>query len=287
MKRSEALKILSHNIDAFSTRIDLSDRQRKICLSQFFDALSDDVEESAETLYRRFVSALPLCSYEDRASFCIHLAQVSHHQAKLWERMDLDSEDETLAGAHGKIAFVRNRYNEQAFSVFEPLVIGARAEILSSFTDACEDVFDNRCEYCILPIENTGDGRLFGFYSMLDRYELKICASCTLEHESTPDTIRYALVGKHLPNRIPKTTEWFYEFSLASENDEFPYDIFSVAPIFSAKLLQIDSLPLQYDDLARRIYFTFHADKVQAAALDLYLSAEHPGLTVLGLYPML
>ena len=287
MDKTEELKILCDNIRLLSQRIDLSDRQRKICLSQFSTRLLTEKHPSPEQLYQSFAEALPNRSCEDLAGFCVRMSQSAQHQGRLLERILSDAEEETSPGAHGRIAFVRNRYNEKAFSIFESLVVGARTEVFSSFTDVCEDVFDNRSEFCILPVENTGDGRLFGFYSMIDRYELKICASCTLENEHAPDTVRYALVGKHLPTRIPKAAPWMYECSVVSEHGDFPYDIFRIANIFSAKLLQVDSLAMQYDDRARRIYFTFQADQAKAAALDLYLSEEHPSFASIGLYPVL
>ena len=290
MEQKEGRTILAENIRIFSERITISTKQRELALEQWSNTLLALKDTNPNDLYERFCSALPkdtsLCA-EDRAAFCAHLAKSPAHQKKLATIASFHDLDLAQSGSHGRIALVRNRYNEEAFAVFEPFIQGAKAEFFSSFADACEEVFDNLCEFCILPIENTENGRLFGFYAMLDRYELKICATCTLEHEDSHDSVRYALVGKHLPRRIPKNSEWNMECCISAQAEDFPYDIFRTAPLFHATPIKIDSLPLLYDDGAHRIYFTFRIPRAMAYAFDLYLRLEHPRYAPIGLYPLL
>lgn len=289
MEQKEERTILQDNIRVFSDRIVISKKQRDLSLEQWIHSLLSDKDTDLSKLYSLFGDALSqdhTLRAEDCASFCARLANSPHHQKVLTEQTSFHDQESTLSGSHGRIALVRNRYNEEAFSVFESFVLGAKAEFFSSFSDACEEVFDNLCEFCILPIENIENGRLFGFYAMLDRYELKICATCTLEHEDSHDSVRYALVGKRLPRRIPKNIEWNMEFCLSAEAEDFPYDIFRVAPIFQATPIKIDSLPILYDDGAHRIYFTFRIPRTMAYAFDLYLLSEHPRYTPIGLYPL-
>ncbi|MBO5939152.1 MAG: hypothetical protein J6Q82_06605 [Clostridia bacterium] len=290
MDLTKEQQIFKENIRIFSERSAISERQRELSLDLCINALLAEKESDPLELYARFSSNFPSNSTftsEDRAKFFARLAKSAPHQKTMITQTSFRDDESTQSGAHGRIALVRNRYNEEAFAIFDPFVQGAKAEFLSSFSDACEEVFDNLCEFCILPIENTESGRLFGFYSMLDRYELKICATCTVEHDDSPDTVRYALVGKRLPHRIPKNTEWNLEYCVSAESAEFPYDIFRVAPIFEATPIKIDSLPILYDDGAHRIYFTFRLPRAMAYAFDLYLSSEHPRYTAIGLYPIL
>jgi len=290
MEKKEEIKILCDNIEIFSHRKSLSEKQRALALSQWIRRLLSESNDTPTAIYEQFCASLAkkdLLMPEDRATLCSHLANDPSLQKKLMATSPLQSDESAASGSHGRIALVRNRYNEEAFSLFEHSVQGARPEFFSSFSDACEEVFDNLCEYCILPVENTGDGRLFGFYSMIDRYELKICAVCELETDNTPETIRYALVGKHSPRRLPKNTDWNFECYISAEAEAFPYDIFRVAPIFEATPIKIDSLPILYDDRAHRFYLTFRIPRHLAYAFDLYLSKEHPRYTAIGLYPIL
>ncbi len=290
MEKKEELKILCDNLEIFSQRKALSEKQRTLSLSQWINRLLSEQSEDPSYLYEQFCSAFSsreILTPEDRALLCAQLTKNSVFQKKLIALSQLHAEESAASGSHGRIALVRNRYNEEAFAVFEHSVQGAKPEFFSSFSDACEEVFDNLCEFCILPVENTGDGRLFGFYSMIDRYELKICAVYELESENAPETIRYALVGKHLPRRIPKDAAWNFECYVSAEAEKFPYDIFRVAPIFEATPIKIDSLPILYDDRAHRFYLTFHLPRHLAYAFDFYLSKEHPRYTAIGLYPIL
>lgn len=199
----------------------------------------------------------------------------------------LSTVDHVVAGAHGRIALVRNRLNEEAYRVFSQAITASKAHYLPSFSDTCEDVYDNRCEFGILPIENTTDGKLFGFYAMLDRYELKICAACRLEPDHSEGTVRYALIGKNLPSRIPKNAEWLFECSVVTEIGKFPTDVVEITSVFDATIIKIDSLPVLYDDGLQKIYFTFRIPKQHADALHFYLTMEHARYSLLGFYPIL
>lgn len=290
MEKKDELKILCNNIEIFSERKALAKKQRVLALSQWINALLSETEYDPTQLYDQYCSSFSekdLLSAEDRATICATMAKKPSLQKKLVANSPLEVGETAASGSHGRIALVRNRYNEEAFSLFERSVQGAKPEFFSSFSDVCEEVFDNLCEFCILPVENTGDGRLFGFYSMIDRYELKICAVCELETENASETIRYALVGKHLPRRIPKDANWNFECYISAEAEEFPYDIFRVAPIFEAMPIKIDSRPILYDDRANRVYLTFRIPRHLASAFDLYLSKEHLRYTAIGLYPIL
>ncbi len=288
MDFQESAKILFENIEIFSKRNAASERQRQICVSELIDSLlSHDASKDTESLYARFCNAIPQATDQDKGSFCLALTKAPHHSLIFGERSLFASEEATAPGSHGRISLVRNRYNEEALRVFSKAVTNVKPSYPSSFADACEDVFDNRCEFCIIPVENSHDGMLSGFYSMLDRYELKICAACEIETDDPSEIIRYALVGKNLPSIFSKSSCWNFEFSVAAETGQFPEDILHIASVFQAKLLKINSLPVLYDDGLHRFYFTFRIHENDVAAFDLYLQQEHTRYTGIGFYPML
>ena len=286
MTVQEELDILRANIRVFREREDLSERQRMLGLSQLIDRLLEtEPAADPEWIYRRFLQVMPDAASADRALLCHRLAAHPTHGASLSESSVLGSEESPAPGAHGRISLVRNRYNEEALERFSFAVLGAKPSYCPSFSDACEEVYNNRSEFCILPMENTESGRLFGFYSMLDRYELRICGVCDLEAE--PGSIRYALIGKTLPKRLPKSVSWNLECSIATEVGAFPTEALQTASVFGALPLKIDSLPVLYDDGLQRFYFTFSVSRGDALAFDLYLSMEHTRYTPIGLYPIL
>ncbi len=283
MNETQAAKILSENLRVFSQRGELSATQRRLCAEELCLRWSrSEPEQTAQERYRGFCALTQSPSPEDKARLCLHLA------GRLKERDGFGGEDTVMAGRHGRIALVRNRYTEEAFSFFSEIVSGAKPHYPSSFVSVCEDVFDRRCEFGILPIENTHDGRLFSFYAMLNRYELRVCADCALETEDPAGVIRFALIGRHSPDRLPRDAEnWNLECSVTARLGDFPADILQVAPLFGASLQKIDSIPVLYDDGLIRFYFTFRLPRAEAVAFDLYLTMEHPYYVPIGHYPSL
>jgi len=289
MNQEQAILTLCENIGVFSERMKGAEQQRSICVRQLARQLKQSSEAVApEELYQKLRSILAELSPCDLASVCLDLFPRSTQKDYL-PSMDafFPSSDFAVAGSHGRVALVRNRLNEEAYGIFSQAIPAAKAYYLPSFSDACEDVFDNRCEFGILPIENTADGRLFGFYAMLDRYELKICGACRLEPDQTEGAVRYALIGKTIPSRIPKSATWFFECSVVTEIGAFPKDIMDVAPFFDASITKVDTLPVLYDDGLQRVFFTFRISKEKAEAFHFYLTMEHTRYSFIGLYPIL
>ena len=282
MTHEHAIEILCENIRLFSERTDDAERQRAFCVRQLTERLCSKKESSSlHECYEAFRLALEDSRPRDRATFCMTFSE------RFRSKESFLSTEPVAAGSHGRIALVRNRLNEEAYGIFSHVITAAKAHALPSFSDTCEDVFDNRCEFGILPLENTADGKLFGFYAMLDRYELRICAACHLETDRSEGTIRYALIGKNLPSRIPKQAEWNFECSVVAELGRFPSDITEIAPLFGAVLIKIDSLPLLYDDRLQKIYFTFRIPEHRAEAFHWYLTLEHARYSMIGIYPVL
>lgn len=124
------------------------------------------------------------------------------------ERPTIDSFCELISppshNARGKVAYVRNTYSDEAYLKFVDTYFGKegmeepRAQYFGSFTDICEEVFNSLCEYCILPIESSGEGLLTGFWSLASKYGLKIVSDCVLPLKEENSTMRFALLSRSL-----------------------------------------------------------------------------------------
>ena len=123
------------------------------------------------------------------------------------------------------------------------------------------------------------------FYSLLERYELKLCAVTELETDSDTGILRYALAGKSLPDRIPKNAIWYLEGSITHESNRFPTELPQLASVFDASLISLDSVPVPYHDGLQRLFFSFQASTRAASALDFFLSLEYLRYEGLGFYP--
>ena len=115
---------------------------------------------------------------------------------------DLTAESIELSErAAGKIAYVQNAYSDNAYLQFSRELIRPRAAYFDSFSDVCEEVYNGICEYGILPILHERDGKLFRFYALLEKYDLRIVCACDvpcIERDGVTVT-RYALIRKTLP----------------------------------------------------------------------------------------
>lgn len=132
----------------------------------------------------------------------------------LYHPTDLLEPDEPLpAEAQGIIAYLQNAFTDRAYRTFSGTLTRARSQYHDSYSSACEAVSNGSCEACILPIEHAHDGKLLGFYRLIDRYELKIVCTCDIAQQDGTES-RFALLKKGIRqfHRPPPTDEvlgWF------------------------------------------------------------------------------
>ena len=91
------------------------------------------------------------------------------------------------------MAFTDNIFSSAAV---EKLCPNAAKEHFSDFRSACEAVFYEKCDCCILPVYGTDDGFFPTFFKLIKAYELKISRVCTVEKPSSDAEIRYALLTR-------------------------------------------------------------------------------------------
>ena len=289
MKKRSKRDILCENLEFVTERLSLSSEQYRVCAEMLADSICTEMPDaSPEALYECFNKRLPRHDVIAATSMCRRIRagyrSGSRYDCQLAAEL-FGMNVLPAAGSHGRISYVRNKYNERAYEHFAGIVSNAKFSYAASFAESCEDVIGERCEYAILPVENSNDGRLFGFYSLLDRYELRICAVVRIDTDDATDTVRYALVGRTLPITINSERMCDIEFSIAREDETRLADFLRAAGEFSAHTRKIDTRPLEYDHDLYRYYFTFSLPCSEAYALGLYLSLEYPSFTLIGFYP--
>ena len=212
------------------------------------------------------------------------LAEISDRPSSLSDRDLFGDGDDALAGTHGKIAYVKNTFNDKAFGHFSKSIKNPKSVFVQSFTDACEEVFNNYAEYCILPISNTEDGRLFRFYSMLERYDLKIVKSFVTEKDDLSGNICFCLAGRHADLSLSKSKGLVFEFSLVRSSGDLLTKVGEIISLFGADILSVDTASVRYDDNASRYYFSVSAPISKLRAIALYLTLEYPDYTPIGIF---
>lgn len=284
---SDAKNVILENLSELKKRTDITTEQKKIVLSQLIEHLSP-TSKSVEEIYSECIGAFVGASVFEKLSICKVLCEIYSIKDVSDIPTLIEASPQTSAGSHGKIALVRNVYNDMALTRFSSIIPHSKPIYYSSFESSCEAVSSGICEFTILPIENTSDGKMFGFYSLMDRYELKISAVCKIETENTTKTIIYALVGRSTISEIytrSRTLQKIFEFSLGCYSGIESYDIFDAAKYTSAKLRSLSSIPLAYDTSVTKVYYSFTIDnRADMCAFLLYLSLEFPSYTPIGLF---
>lgn len=286
MTDRETVAILSENIQELSEQLCRGQRKRTICTEQLIgQVLSKPFNSTSDAALAAFRGALPTADAADCAHLLLRMAEMPEQFPELTSETVFRDGEPPADEARGQIALVRNPYTEQALRHFSRAFEKVGAYYAPSFADACEEVFDGRCAYCILPVGDSPSGRLLGIYALLDRYDLKICALVELETDSDAGSVRYALAGKHQLCRRDPHEPWFLEGFIVEELKQFPREFFSLIEIFDAAPIGFDSMTVSYSDRLQRFYFALCVPYSVGGALEACLSAVYPQYTRIGFYP--
>ena len=278
-------QILILNLQEFYKRENLVKQQKNITLSELARHYCETCS-NADDILKSLKEITDLLSADDKMVFLSELCH-SEFSAKLKDILFIGSAEPTSAGAHSKISYLKNKYNDTAFEYFSHSIANAKPDYASSFTECCENVFDGRCEYCILPLINSRDGRLLSFYSLLERYELKICGVIDIDSEDATSTIKHALIGrscKELRKKIQKNQKYIFEFYITSDNTNFLSPLFEAANQVGATLTCIDSIPTEYAPHLQKFFISFSVSSHNLLSLRLFVALNHSAYTPLGIY---
>ena len=292
-------ELSSISVKELADDLSISDKIRIAYEGSAPDAVSDeDLKEKCEKdSLKAFFNSI---SIVEKLEICRKLAcefDLCDHQ--FISRFDADdslSSEPLPPSAKGRIAYMKNNYTESAFLKFSKTVSNSRSAYQQSFDDVCEEVYSGSCEFCILPIESSTEGRLNSFYSMIDRYELKISAVCLIEQHDSQRFTKFALLKKSIfgsdLNR-GSSSQQILEFKLYSAISENNSQSDSASPVcdilFAAKAcgmkqLRIDSMPLPYNNDMMAYYISLAVNDSSFIQFLMYITLEFPQCDPIGVY---
>ena len=290
MNKDNIYRSVRESLEELKNRTAVISEQRSILVSELArNMIRLFPNASPEALYKEFLAATNTSDISEKLIFANVIS--SHFgEEKLLDSLLYESRDKLApAGTHGKIAYIRNRYNDEAYSKFSSVVSHSKPIFCSSFEDCCEALTRDECEFTILPLEDSSDGKMFGFYSLIDRYEFKIAYVCSVEHEDSSKSIRYALASKHFrldkPEKAKADRSRIFEFTMTHTPSNNILDIYRVASLSLAQEHRTSSLPLPYGDNMARFYHSFIITKeTRFLPFLLLLSLEYPEYSPIGIY---
>ena len=183
------------------------------------------------------------------------------------------------------VSYLRNPLADIAFNNFSKLLKEPRVAYGESFSDVCEDVYYGRTPYCILPIENSDDGRMTGFCNMIRKYGLKIVLTCKVDSANGKST-GFALLKRDIAKIECKSgisDGEYVEFGFNFGEKIRLQEVLQAASFFGFSLHRVDSFPIYYSE--KEYYF----DVIFKGNGDLkkflfWIELEIPRFEIIGLY---
>ena len=188
-----------------------------------------------------------------------------------------------------RIAYLRNAYTDTAFETFSAVLRSAQPTYYSDFPGVCEALYYDHATACILPLENSSDGKLLRFYSLMAKYDLRIAYVTSVAAYDNDVTTRYALLRRNLSVPRPETTDalgMYLELRITADEALPLYRILAAADAYHLSLQRVDSVPGPNEDDDRIAYDLILRveDDGDPAAMLTYCYLLSPGYTLLGIY---
>lgn len=236
-----------------------------------------DISSSDRMLSEYLFTDSHITELSDRALVCFMASEMLLNSDTFSYEDILGYFDDVDTQIEGKIACVRSEYIENAYTVLSSAVTNPKVSYFQSYGDAAESVYNGITEYCILPTYNDVEGKLRGFYSLINKYELKICSICEQisNNNGTPSVTQYALLKKGLESVTNKER---LEVVLSSESVFDVAEAIGFAEIFGIETLRIDS---SFDGT---FYLVFDIKGKEILPFLLYLAASFTSFIPIGLY---
>ena len=195
-----------------------------------------------------------------------------------------DDEPDTVFETN-TVVYLKNPLADIAFNKFSKCLDDARVIYEESFVEVCEEVYYSRQPYCILPVENSEDGRLSGFGNMIRKYELKIVLTCNVESANGRVT-KFALLKRELtridcPDYLNEGE--YLEIGFNFGEEEKLGAVLEAASFFGYKLNKVDSLPIYYSEKEYYFDIVFKGNGELKKFL-LWLELEVPRYEIIGIY---
>ena len=252
-----------------------------------YESIFDSAENQADRSIEKYLDSL---STLDKINFCRAISSSKRISQEILKIM-LGEDEKISPDAKGRVAYMKNHYTDAAYLAFSKAISSPRSYYSTSFQSVCEEVYTGACEYCILPIESSLDGKLMSFYSMIDKYELKINSVYVVKSADGQSFTKFALLGKSFSSGIFNASSVYLNkrnieirVSQTSISDSPLDSILLAARACSLRTQRIDSLPLSYNENLLGYYVVLGINHVDFKAFLTYLAFEHPQCYIVGIY---
>jgi hypothetical protein len=253
---------------------------------ELFEHRLPSAKELHEKITRTSTEALAfpeMLATHQKVLLCTSLKKVLSMTESEWLESLLPETDGLKEAPDSRISYQKNNYTDLAFERFSHHLQLPRAQYAHGFESVCRDLFNGKASYGILPLESSSEGRLGSFWSLIEKYDLKICSTCSVPTGDGRET-RFALLSRTLSplTNKPDTLEFSCELGKGEGVSHL---------LFSAEMLGLSTESANISPSKKSNGISLHAsfgiEKGDPIAFLLYLKMEHPDAGIIGYYEKL
>lgn len=181
--------------------------------------------------------------------------------------------------------YVKNKLADEAFDVFSQDFSDPRVFYAPDLRSATRAVIEDKCEYCLLPLEEKRGVRIPSISMSLYSSDLKINSVTPVFGPDGTADMRYALVSKHFSIPVvSKDDDRYLEVRLDNTDNVSLSSLFSVLDYLGISVYRINSTPRDNDDATSSVTIVFSVIGKSFANLLTYLSIFCPTYVTVGVY---
>ncbi len=256
-------EILKSNLAWLQHDIQNTDVLYRACLEKLADLAADMTPGEAKGIYDS------ICETNVRgfALFCSLIVSKSkaHHE----QVADISSPR--------SVSYLRSHMTDKAFNIFSNNLGSLSAVYGPDFKSICEDVYYERTDACILPLESSSDGLLMSFRQLLLKYELNIFAVCDVI-QNDDSTLTLALLTAHPSNHGELCEVYFPSVPTGALED-----ICAIISTLGGKIQRVSSICSEYAFEADH-HICIDMQNTCLDALKFCFDALYPSHMILGNY---
>ena len=176
-----------------------------------------------------------------------------------------------------RVSYLRSHLTDKAFSRFSDMCGTLSAVYGADFKSICEDVYYERSDACILPLESTVDGLLMSFRNLLLKYELCVYAVCEVR-QNDDSILTMALLTSETVFHGDR-----FEFYFPSAPIGTLEDINSIVRTLGGTVVRCSSITTEYSSEAE-LHICVRMSDSAKDSLFFCFDALYPSYMILGNY---
>ncbi len=176
-----------------------------------------------------------------------------------------------------RVSYLRSPMTDKAFMAFSEMFPGLSAVYGADFKSICEDVYYERSDACILPLESSSDGLLMSFRKLLLKYELCIHSVCE-QRQNDDSRLTIALLTS-----APSFNGDLLEFYIPSSSHGSIETLCKVTAFFGGTVVRTSTVMSEYSS-GVDIHMCIKIADNSKNAFVYCLEALYPSHMILGNY---